>query len=137
MDRAEALARLASAPSGHLATIRPDGGPHVVVVTHALADGRVVTAIDHKPKRSQRLQRLANIEANPVVSFLVDRYDDDWGALWWVRVDGVASIHSGGVAWESAVAALTDKYPQYQERPPRGPVIVVTPERVSWWESSG
>ncbi len=73
MDRAESLDRLAAARSGHLATVRPDGSPHVVVVTFALIDGFAVTAIDHKPKSTRRLQRIANIEANPVASLLVDR----------------------------------------------------------------
>jgi PPOX class probable F420-dependent enzyme len=137
MDRTEALTRLANARTGHLATIRPDGRPHVVVVTFAMTGDRVVTAVDHKPKRTRRLQRLANIEANPAVSFLADRYEDDWERLWWVRLDGEASIHTDDVVWSEAIAVLSEKYPQYQERSPQGPAIVITPDRVSWWESTG
>jgi PPOX class probable F420-dependent enzyme len=136
MDRAEALFRLARARSGHLATVRPDGLPHVVVVTFAVVDGNVVTAVDHKPKRTERLQRLVNVEANGWASLLVDRYEEDWDRLWWVRLDGPASIHHQGQLWAAAVDALTAKYPQYRESPPRGPVIVISPDRVTGWEST-
>lgn len=136
MDRAEALIRLGQARSGHLATVRPDGRPHVVVVTFAVVDGKVVTAVDHKPKRTERLQRLVNVEANGWASLLVDRYEDDWDRLWWVRLDGPASIHRQGEMWSAAVDALAAKYPQYREQPPRGPVIVISPDRVTGWEST-
>lgn len=136
MDRAEALIRLARARSGHLGTVRPDGKPHVVVVTFAAMGGSVVTAIDHKPKRTQRLQRLVNIEANRSASLLVDHYDEDWDGLWWVRLDGPASIHRTGELWSGAVDALVDKYPQYRERPPEGPVIVIAQDRVTWWDGT-
>ncbi|HEY7823824.1 MAG TPA: TIGR03668 family PPOX class F420-dependent oxidoreductase [Acidimicrobiia bacterium] len=137
MDRAESLDRLAAARSGHLATIRPDDRPHVVVVTFALIDGFAVTAIDHKPKSTRRLQRIANIEANPVASLLVDYYDDDdWESLWWVRVDGEATIHDEGSVREQAIEALRIKYAQYEERPPEGPVIAVALDSVSSWASS-
>lgn len=137
MNRDEALQRLAAARSGHLATVRPDGRPHVVVVTFALIDGLAVTAIDHKPKTTERLQRLANIEANPVASLLADHYDDaDWANLWWVRVDGVAAVEGEGATKARAVEALVAKYPQYDDRPPQGPVVSISLERVSWWAST-
>ena len=120
-----------------MATVRPDGTPHIVVITFALLDEFVVTSIDHKPKRTQRLQRLVNIEANPIASFLVDHYDDDWESLWWVRVDGAASIHEGGVVREQAIRALSLKYSQYEEHAPRGPVIMIALDDVSSWSSIG
>lgn len=133
MPRAEALARVADASTGHLATVRPDGRPHLVVITFATIDGFVVTAIDHKPKKTLRLQRLANIEANPTASFLVDHYDDDWSRLWWVRVDGAASIHETDTTHALALEALAAKYPQYRERLPEGAVIAVAQEEISYW----
>lgn len=137
MHRAESLDRLAAARSAHLGTVRPDDRPHVVVVTFALIDGFAVTAIDHKPKSTGRLQRIVNIEANPVASLLVDHYDDaDWEHLWWVRVDGGAAIHHEGSLRERAVEALAIKYVQYEERPPEGPVIAVALDDVSSWASS-
>lgn len=128
---------MASAPAGHLATVTPDGQPHIVVITFAVTEESVVTAIDHKPKTTHRLQRLANIEANPMASFLVDHYDDDWEQLWWVRIDGAASIHERGESRRRAVEALSSKYRQYQRTPPGGPVIAIARDRVSHWSSKG
>lgn len=131
---AEALGLIASERVGHLATIRPDGGPHLVPMVFALVDDAIVTAVDWKPKKG-RLQRLANIEANPAISFLVHHYSDDWDDLWWVRVDGMATIHTQGPTWQRAIDALREKYHQYRERPPEGAVIWIQPEQVSFWSS--
>jgi len=136
MDQAEELARIAAARYGHLATVRPDGGPHIVVVTFAMIDGTVVTAIDEKPKTTLRLQRLVNLETNPAVSFLVDHYDDDWTRLWWVRIDGTAAIHHADGPRSRAIAALAAKYHRYHAEPPLGPVIAITADRISSWAYS-
>lgn len=136
MERAEGLTRVAGAASGHLGTVRPDGAPHVVVVTFAVIAGDIVTAVDDKPKSTPRLQRLVNIESNPAVSFLVDHYEDDWSKLWWVRVDGRALIHHAGPAWSEAIDALVAKYRQYRDRPPRGPVVRLSVDGVTAWSST-
>ena len=136
MDRAEALDRVATARSGHLATVGPSETPHVVVVTFAVVGEAVVTAVDHKPKTTTRLQRLVNIERNPKASLLVDHYENEWDALWWVRIDGTASSHAGGEVHSSAVEALAAKYEQYADRAPDGPVIALSIDRVSFWEST-
>ena len=61
----------------------------LVPITFAVVDDdSIVTAVDHKPKRTTRLQRLENIRKNPSVTVLVDHYDDDWSTLWWVRARG-------------------------------------------------
>jgi len=110
--------------------------PHVVVVTFALVASHVVTAIDHKPKSTTRLQRLANVEANRRGSLLVDHYDEDWSRLWWVRIDGAASVHHGDGIHESAIAALVAKYTQYSDRAPEGPVIAISQDHITSWEST-
>jgi nitroimidazol reductase NimA-like FMN-containing flavoprotein (pyridoxamine 5'-phosphate oxidase superfamily) len=51
--------RVAAARVGRLATIRPDGRPHIVVCCFALADDVVYSAVDDKPKTTLSLQRLA------------------------------------------------------------------------------
>ena len=128
--------RLTVARVGRLATVRPDGRPHVVVVTFALLDDdTVVTAVDAKPKRSQGLQRLSNIAAHPAVSLLVDHYDEDWTQLWWVRVDGIAEVVSEEPRRSRLVAPLVAKYPQYAEEPPAGPAIVLTVQSSRSWST--
>jgi PPOX class probable F420-dependent enzyme len=126
-------------PVARLATSTPDGKPHLVPVVFAVgvdSDHDVVyTAVDAKPKTTQRLRRLANIAANEQVSLLVDHYADDWTQLWWVRVDGVAAIHADGAAMHTGHELLRAKYPQYQSVSLNGPVIAVTVRRWSSWHA--
>ena len=75
MQADDARARFAAAQVARLATVGADGSPHLVAICFAVEGDRIVTAIDHKPKRTTRLRRLANIAANPSVSLLVDHYD--------------------------------------------------------------
>lgn len=149
--------RFASARVGRLATVTPDGRPHVVPVVFVLvhdasggghADGHgdmVWTAVDDKPKTTRALARLANIRATPAVSLLVDEYDDDWSRLWWVRLDGTADVLDGADPsaevpdpdLASVRAALAAKYPPYRLAPPAGPFIRIRPERWVSWAASG
>ncbi|MDR7273824.1 TIGR03668 family PPOX class F420-dependent oxidoreductase [Catenuloplanes atrovinosus] len=126
--------RVAAARVGRLATVGADGRPHLVPICFALAGDRIVSAVDHKPKRSVRLRRLANARETGVASLLVDEYDDDWTRLWWVRVDGTVSVLPA--VSPAALAALTAKYPQYAARPPAGPMLVLTADRWSAWSYS-
>lgn len=122
-----------------LATVAPGALPHLVPVVFAVgADDRagsdvVYTAVDAKPKTTRRLRRLANIDSNPRVSLLVDHYADDWTQLWWVRVDGVATVHTDGDAVDLGRLLLRAKYPQYQSVSLDGPVIQVAVQRWSSW----
>jgi len=127
------IERFAAAPVARLATVTPDGRPHVVPIVFAL-DGEVVyTAVDGKPKSTARLQRLANIGANPRVSILVDHYADDWSQLWWVRADGVATVAAEGPECARGLTLLRAKYPQYEHVSLEGPVIAVTVEKWASW----
>ncbi len=132
----ELLARFAGQKVARLASIGPDGRPHLVPIVFAVLGGRIVSAVDHKPKRSTRLRRLANIRDRPEVALLADHYSDDWEQLWWVRIDGSARVVESGEEWAAAVQALRDRYPHYRERPPSGPAIIVEIERISGWEGS-
>ncbi|WP_297594795.1 TIGR03668 family PPOX class F420-dependent oxidoreductase [Mycobacterium sp.] len=131
--------RFTESPVARLATVTPGGRPHLVPVVFALATdpggGQDVayTAVDAKPKTTRRLRRLANIEGNPEVSLLVDHYADDWTRLWWVRVDGVATIHDDGLALGVGRRLLRAKYPQYQSVSLDGPVIAVAVHHWSSW----
>lgn len=132
----DARATFAAAPVAMLATAGPDAVPHVVPVVFALSEPAadiLYTAIDAKPKSTQRLRRLVNIENNPAVSLLVDHYTDDWSQLWWVRADGIATIHRSGVELATGYAQLRAKYPQYQRVELDGPVITVAIGRWSSW----
>ena len=102
--------RFASSPVAQLATAGADGVPHLVPVVFAVSHDVIYTAVDAKRKSTQRLRRMANIEANPVVSLIVDHYDDDWSQLWWVRADGTAEIHYSGEEMATGYFELRRKY---------------------------
>jgi PPOX class probable F420-dependent enzyme len=118
-----------------LATITPDGRPHVVPITFAIVGDTIVSAVDAKPKRTTALQRLANIAAHEDVSVLVDDYAEDWTALWWARADGRARI-ADNAERPAAVGALGERYEQYGRQPPTGPVIVIDVTRWSGWSAA-
>ena len=128
-------ASFARAPVARLGTVAADGSPHLVPVVFALRDEVVYTAVDAKPKTTQRLRRLANIERNPLVSLLVDHYAEDWTQLWWVRVDGIAAIHHDGNAMHTGRDLLRAKYAQYQSVLLNGPVIAVAARHWSSWHA--
>jgi PPOX class probable F420-dependent enzyme len=136
VDVTEARSRFAGARVARLATVGTGGAPHLVPVTFALRGDRIVLAVDHKPKRTTELARLRNIEADPRVSLLADHYDDDWDRLWWVRADGTARVlRDAGRA--EPVEWLVARYPQYADRPPAGPVIVVDVGKWRGWAAAG
>ncbi|GAA5169280.1 TIGR03668 family PPOX class F420-dependent oxidoreductase [Pseudonocardia eucalypti] len=137
MDEAHARRRFAAARVARLATVTPDGRPHLVPVTFALRGDRVAIAVDHKPKTTTNLKRLRNIRSNPNVSLLADEYDDDWSRLWWVRLDGQARIVLDGPERDDPLGWLTAKYPRYRERPPAGPMILVEVTGTTGWAFAG
>jgi hypothetical protein len=75
---------------GVLCTIHPERGPDPVPVVYAVnQDGFVGVPVDRvKAKRSARLQREINLEADPRCSLLIEHWEtDDWSQLWWVRAE--------------------------------------------------
>ena len=153
-----------------LCTIAPDGSPRPVPVCFAplwdrardVAGGGEVlviyTPLDEKPKTTadpRDLARVRDIEARPQVTLLVDRWDEDWAKLAWLRIHGNASLltpaggpgdggaggragSGDGVAEErsAAIAALRTRYPQYETHDLEfRPIIRVEVIRVRSWRS--
>lgn len=136
MDEREARRRFAGAEVARLATVRPDGAPHLVPVVFA-ADGDVLyTVVDHKPKRTQRLQRLVNLRHDPRCSLLADHFEQDWTRLWWVRAEGRAAVLDDAPADHPGRRALAQRHSAYRVQPPDGPLIVVTITRWSGWSAT-
>lgn len=137
MSAEEARARFAAARVARLATAGEDGRPHLVPIVFALDGDTILSAVDAKPKRTTSLRRLANVRANPRVSLLADRYDDDWSELWWARADGRARVldpvESGAAR---ARELLAERYEPYRDEPPAGPVLAVAVERWSGWRAT-
>jgi PPOX class probable F420-dependent enzyme len=134
VDDAELRRRFAASPVARLATVRPDGSPHVVPVTFAVREGNIIySVVDAKPKRTTALQRIANLRAEPRCALLVDHYEDDWSALWWVRADGVGKVIDAPAADHEGLLALTRRYSHYRTNRPTGPLLTVTVTRWSGW----
>ena len=126
---------VAAARVGRLATVSPDGRLHLVPICFVLEGQLLFSAVDEKPKRSRRLQRLENVRARPDVAVLVDHYEEEWSRLWWVRLRGRGRVVEHGAELDSALALLAEKYDQYRQRPPEGPVLVIALEEWRGWSA--
>jgi PPOX class probable F420-dependent enzyme len=135
VEEAELRRRFASSPVARLATVRADGRPHIVPVVFVLVENTIFTAVDAKPKRTTRLQRLANIELEPRCSLLVDHYEDDWSQLWWVRADGEAAVVEPAEAGKGLLA-LVARHNQYRDTAPSGPLLSIRVLSWSGWSAS-
>lgn len=140
MTPEEGRRHFAEARVARLATVDGSGQPHLVPMVFALDGDRIVSAVDHKPKRTTALRRLDNVAANPRVSLLVDHYDDDWSQLWWVRADGTARIltdeAAGTADTRQAIDLLVARYEQYRARRPEGPVLEIVVKRWTGWSAN-
>jgi PPOX class probable F420-dependent enzyme len=134
MDEETMRQRVGEARVGRLGTVTGDGRPHLVPCCFALdvqRDGDVVySAVDAKPKSTLALRRLANLRANGAAALLVDHYDEDWSALWWVRVDGQGRVIESGPERERALDLLSAKYDQYRRQRPEGAVVAI--DTIAW-----
>jgi PPOX class probable F420-dependent enzyme len=125
--------RLLAARVARLATLDPDGRPHLVPIVFAVDGDTVYSAVDRKPKRSTTLRRIENARARPDVTILVDHYEEDWSRLWWIRLRGRARVLDEGEERERALQLLAEKYPQYRSDPPVGPVLAVDVTETRAW----
>lgn len=143
---------VAAARRATLATIAPDGRARLVPVCFALApadgaDGHPViwTPLDEKPKQAadpRALARVRDLLARPAVTLLVDRWEEDWTRLAWVRCYGTGELlePEPREAHEhaAAVTALRAKYPQYAGHDlETRPVIRIAVDRVTAWGAAG
>lgn len=98
-------------------------------------DRSVLMPVDTvKPKRTTRLQRLANLEADDRCVLLVDHYNDDWAQLWWVRVHGRARVRS---SWPEGRQLLADRFPCYEDPSTVVAIVEVIPVQISGWAAGG
>jgi PPOX class probable F420-dependent enzyme len=137
VTEAEMRERVAAARVGRLATVRPDGSPHLVPICFALLESDrgdvIVSGTDEKPKATYALQRLRNIAEHPAATLLVDHYDEDWTRVWWVRVDGRGRVINDDEEREHAISALRGKYRQYEHVGIPGAVLAIDVDRWLGW----
>ncbi len=134
------LAFLVAARRAILATVDPEGRPRLVPVCFIVdaVDGvRVITALDDKLKATddkRALARARDIAARPEVSLLVERWDEDWSRLGWLRLHGQAILLEPAEVPPQTVERLRAKYPQYATHDlGSSPAIAIDIERATSW----
>jgi PPOX class probable F420-dependent enzyme len=118
------------------ATAEHGGQPHVVPICYAVYDNSVYFTIDEKPKQltNKPLKRIRNLQINPHVALVVDRYEEDWTQLGWVMVQGEAALLDDGEEHTKAQRLLKARYPQLHGMQIGDlPVIAVRITRVVSW----
>ncbi len=131
---------LAAARRAVLATIGGDGRPRLVPICFVLEPERPViwTPLDEKPKAVDdvtQLARVRDIVADARVTILVDRWDEDWTKLAWLRCAGTAALVGPGDGdRNAAIGALRAKHPQYASHDlETRPMIRIAIERTASW----
>jgi PPOX class probable F420-dependent enzyme len=120
-----------------LATIAPDGNARLVPICYVVIDDVLWSPLDEKPKSVsdvRQLARIRDIERDPRVTLLIDRWSEDWSELAWLRLDGRAQVVG---SHPTVVAALRAKYPQYVDHDLEArPMIKIAIGRVTSWDAS-
>ena len=131
--------RLDHWPIARLASISADGRPHQVPIVFARSRERLWSPVDGKPKSGIELARVKNVRERPRVSLLLDEYSADWTRLWWIAIDADARVlrpEPQRDAFDAALRALREKYPQYESVPlvPEPPTLLeFRPTRIRSW----
>jgi PPOX class probable F420-dependent enzyme len=127
-----------------LATIDSECKPHLIPVVFVFDNDCYFIPIDGKTKRSrpEKLKRAKNIQQNSNVALLIDEYNEDWTKLYFIMIQGKASIIGGKeleqqnelLLLENAHKLLSDKYLQYQKIGIGDFVIMIIPQKVISWK---
>ncbi len=99
---------VAAARVCRIASVRPDGEPHVIPVCPVF-DGESTVYVDI----GKRYTTAAALRADPRIAVLIDEYDDNWallkGVLLRCRVE-----EAMGEELDRAWAIIREKFPQYK-----------------------
>ena len=127
-----------------LATVDSERKPHLIPVVFVFDNGCYFIPIDEKSKRQKphRLKRVKNIQQNPNVTILIDEYNEDWRKLFFIMIQGMASIIGNKeleqrelLLLERAHRLLSDKYLQYQKIGIGKYIIMIIPQKVITWKN--
>lgn len=138
LDEEQASARLRAHVHGVLCTLHPERGPDPQPVVYAISDdGHIGVPIDKvKPKKSSRLQREDNLDADPRGSLLIEKWEtEDWSKLWWVRADLEHVVDPPQSLLDDLGDRLATTVPQYADKPFHR-VLVCRIVHVTGWAAS-
>lgn len=93
-----------------LATVTPEGAPHVVPICPVLDEdtGRILIATEAGSAK------VRNVLGEPRVALSFDDYLEDWDALRSVMVQGRARVIGAGPDWHKSRQLTYTKFLQYQ-----------------------
>jgi PPOX class probable F420-dependent enzyme len=136
-------AKITEAKVARLATVDLECKPHLIPVVFVFDNDCYFIPIDEKTKRSrpEKLKRAKNIQQNPNVALLIDEYNEDWKKLYFIMIQGQASIvgkeleQNEMLLLEKAHKLLSDKYVQYQKIGIGEYVIMIIPQKVITWKN--
>ena len=129
------VARLATVDS-------EDCKPYLVPVVFIYDGNHFYIPIDEKAKRSkpENLKRVKNIQTNPNVSLLIDEYNEDWKKIWFIMIQGDASLINNIESKQNRLIQrvhrlLYEKYPQYLTTGIGKFCIMIRPQIVINWKN--
>jgi PPOX class probable F420-dependent enzyme len=137
MSEQEVAALLRDSRKLQLATINPDGTPHLVTMFYGLSEGRLTFWTYHKAQKAR------NIERDPRVTCLIETGEDYFelrGALVYGKarlIDDPPAVLEVGMAVTRRMTGLEDveQLREYVEHTGRKRVaFVVEPTRVVSWD---
>jgi PPOX class probable F420-dependent enzyme len=134
---------ICAARVARLATVdSEDCKPYLVPVVFIYDGNNFYIPIDEKAKRSkpENLKRVKNIQTNPNVALLIDEYNEDWKKIWFIMIQGDASLINNIKSKQNRLIQrvhrlLYEKYPQYLTTGIGKFCIMIRPKRVINWKN--
>ena len=125
-----------------LALITRDNLPDVMPIVFARNEDTLFSPVDGKPKRTSKLARIRNIEANDNTMLLIDYYSREWEKLWWLKLLCLSEIVINPPNVRVYENTLIGKYEQYQKTKISYSLtdktfIIFNIKSVKWWGFSG
>ncbi len=123
-----------------LATVDQKSHPYVVPVVFVFHENSFFIPLDEKVKtvNPRKLKRVKNIEKNPNVTLLIDKYQNDWKKLFFLMIHGRATVIDGknSKLMDKIHKLLISKYPQYKKIGIGNSCIKINPTKVTYWNNS-
>ncbi len=129
-----------SSKVARLATVDQKSCPYVVPVVFVFHENSFFIPLDEKTKNvnPKKLKRVKNIEKNPNVTLLIDKYQNDWKKLFFLMIHGKATVIDGknSKLMDKIHKLLISKYPQYKKIGIGNSCIKINPTKVTFWKNS-
>ncbi len=134
------LTLIKGAKVARLATVDQKSHPYVVPVVFVFHENSFFIPLDEKVKtvNPRKLKRVKNIEKNPNVTLLIDKYQNNWKKLFFLMIHGKATVidAKNNKLMDKIHKLLISKYPQYKKIGIGNSCIKINPTKVTFWNNS-